>query len=173
MAVDERYQNNLVITKDAFQNLLTNVKNYPIVDIDYVAEGDTDELHGDYVWENYTSGTPCIKITYGDDRTTKGNIIFAEEQRDLINKYKKILNQLRVTQNEYERLKNRWEKIYALNYQVYIEKQNQILRYKARFASTEVNKLAFLKAGWSLLQYNLVELYIPYNICSLCSPRST
>ncbi len=161
MAVDERYQDNLVITKDAFQNLLTNVKNYPIIDIDYVTETDTDELHGDAVWPNYTSGMPCIKITYGDDRTTKGNIIFAEEQRVLINKYKKILNQLKVLQNEYERLKNRWDKIYRLNYEIYNEKQNQINRYLARFSTIEVNKLAFLKAGWNLLQYNLVDLFDP------------
>ena len=84
MAIDARYQDNVVLKQDAFQNLLTNIKNYPIIDIDYISETDTDQLHGDTVWDHYTEGVPCIKITYGDERTTKGNIMFAEQYKNEI-----------------------------------------------------------------------------------------
>ena len=89
MAIDARYQNNIVLKQDAFQNLLTNIKNYPIIDIDYIAETDEDELHGEPIWEHYTNGIPCIKITYGDERSTKGNIIWNEGLRKQISDKKK------------------------------------------------------------------------------------
>jgi hypothetical protein len=81
MAVDERYTDNVVLKKSALQNLLTNIRNYPIVDVDFMEEVDVDEAYGDNVWENYTQNTPCIKITYGDPDTTKGNIIFHADNR--------------------------------------------------------------------------------------------
>ena len=167
MAIDARYQDNVVLKQDAFQNLLTNIKNYPIIDIDYVAEMDTDELHGDTIWEHYTNGIPCIKITYGDDRSTKGNIIFAEDQKKRISDYKKEIAQAQVAVNELVKRKNRWEKIYNENHAIYLDKDNQIQRFVANHSQIEGNKLAFLKAGWDLLYIpNQMQLNIddPYEI---------
>ena len=31
MALDTKYTDNLVLKKSAFQNLLTNIKNYPVI----------------------------------------------------------------------------------------------------------------------------------------------
>jgi len=84
MLYDKRYEDNIVLKKEAFQNLLTHIKNYPIVDIDYVEEKDVDVLHKDKIWPDYTDYTPCLKITYGDERTLKGNIIFAKDVKDEI-----------------------------------------------------------------------------------------
>ena len=122
MAIDEKYQDNIILKKDAFQNLLTNIKNYPIVDIDYVTESDIDELHGDEIWPNYTNGMPCIKITYGDDRSTKGNIIFKEDWRKYLNKANKEMARLNSILNEYERRRARWVKIYNQNKALEAEK---------------------------------------------------
>ena len=84
MPIDTRYTDDIVLKKDAFQNLLTNIKNYPVVDIDYVSRHGEDELYKDNIWQNYTSNTPCIKIVYGDEETTKGNVMFAEGNKDII-----------------------------------------------------------------------------------------
>ena len=154
MAIDVRYQDNIVLKQDAFQNLLTNIKNYPIVDIDYVAEDDVDELHGENIWQHYTGGSPCIKITYGDDRTTKGNIIFAENLREQMVAYQRAQNQLQTTINDLTQQRNRWEIIYQQNHAIYTEKNNQIERFKINFDQIEYNKMAFLQAGWDLLYLN-------------------
>lgn len=154
MAIDARYQDNVVLKQDAFQNLLTNIKNYPIVDIDYVAEDDVDELHGENIWQHYTGGSPCIKITYGDERTTKGNIIFAENLREQMQNYQKLQNQLQTTINQLIQQRNRWEIIYEQNHTIYTEKNNQIERFKINFDQIEYNKIAFLQAGWDLLYLN-------------------
>ena len=154
MAIDTRYQDNVVLKQDAFQNLLTNIKNYPIVDIDYVAEDDVDELHGENIWQHYTGGSPCIKITYGDERTTKGNIIFAENLREQMKTYQKLQNQLQTTINQLIQQRNRWEIIYEQNHTIYTEKNNQVERFKINFDQIEYNKIAFLQAGWDLLYLN-------------------
>lgn len=159
MATDKIYQDNVILKKDAFQNLLTNIKNYPIIDIDYMTEIDTDELHGDQIWSNYTDGMPCIKITYGDERTTKGNVIFAEELRRKIYDYKKQLIALKNLLNEYIRLYNRWYKVWEENQKIWEDKDNQIQRYMIKWAEIQKNKLAFLKTGWNLLYYNISDLF--------------
>ena len=146
MAIDSRYQDNVVLKQDAFQNLLTNIKNYPIVDIDYIAETDTDELHGDFIWDNYTDGIPCIKITYGDDRTTKGNIIFSESNRLAINKAKREISQLQTILSELNKKKSRWELVFEQNKTFYDEKSNEVLRFQRNFEKIQANKLSFLKS---------------------------
>ena len=78
---DERYQNNVIFDVDGLNELLTNIKNYPIIDIDSIDESETDELHGNLIWENYTDGTPCIKIIYGDSENTNGNLDSDDMQR--------------------------------------------------------------------------------------------
>lgn len=90
MAIDNKYQNNLVLTQDAFQDLLTNIKNYPIIDIDYMSENAKDELHTDKdIWETYTDGSPCIRITYGDERNIRGNLT-QTERNSLYNKEREL-----------------------------------------------------------------------------------
>ena len=158
MAIDARYQDNIVLKQDAFQNLLTNIKNYPIVDIDFVTETDEDELHGEPIWNTYTNGVPCIKITYGDERSTKGNVIWNEGLRTQISNKKRQLNELQTVINELTKRKNRWEAIYKQNYAVYQDKDKQVERFKANFDQIEGNKLSFLTAGWNLLY--LLELHL-------------
>lgn len=158
MAIDAAYQDNVVLKQDAFQNLLTHIKNYPIIDIDYVGEEDEDELHGEPVWDAYTNGVPCIKITYGDERTTKGNILFAEDQRKAISDQKKIINQAQIVLNELIKRKNKWELVYKQNYALYEDKDKQVQRFKANFNKNEYDKLSFLKAGWDLLYNNSNEM---------------
>lgn len=174
MAVDTRYDNNIVLKEEAFQNLLTNIKNYPIVDIDYVSEGDTDELHGDYIWDNYTNGVPCIKITYGNDRTTKGNNIFSSEEKEQINKNKKKINAIQIVINELTKRKNRWTEVYNQNYALYQNKDNQVKRFIQNFNDIESNKLKFLKAGWDLLyfQQNL-NIDDPYQVVQVNTADAT
>jgi len=42
---------------------------------------------------------PCIKITYGNERETKGNIIFCEEEKKELRKIQKEINRLNVILN--------------------------------------------------------------------------
>ena len=63
MLSDSRYVDNVVLQKATLQALLTNIKNYPILDIEYIQEGERDINTDLDVWENYTDGIPCIKIT--------------------------------------------------------------------------------------------------------------
>ena len=165
MAIDARYQDNVVLKQDAFQNLLTNIKNYPIIDIDYISEIDTDQLHGDTVWDHYTEGVPCIKITYGDERTTKGNIMFAEQYKNEIATKQNILKHLQTILDELTKRKSRWEAVYEENHAIYQEKDNQVQRFIANFEEIKSNKLAFLMAGWNLLYINLpINIDDPYEV---------
>ena len=163
MAIDARYQDNIVLKQDAFQNLLTNIKNYPIIDIDYISEADTDQLHGDTIWDHYTEGVPCIKITYGDERTTKGNIMFAEQYKNEITTKQNTLKHLQTILDELTKRKSRWEAVYEENHAIYQEKDNQVQRFIANFEEIKSNKLAFLMAGWNLLYINLpINIDDPY-----------
>jgi hypothetical protein len=72
---DPRYVDNVIFDKEGLNELLAHIKNYPIIDIDYVEELDTDALNTDKViWPIYTEGTPCIKVTYGDSNNANGNL---------------------------------------------------------------------------------------------------
>ena len=166
MAIDPTYQDNVVLKQEAFQNLLTNIKNYPIIDIDYIAETDTDDLHGETIWEHYTDGIPCIKITYGDESSTKGNIIFAENQKRYISERKRAISQAQTVLNELTKRRNRWETVYQENYAIYEDKDNQVQRFISNFDQIENNKTAFLIAGWDLLylDLNALEVNAPYVI---------
>ena len=165
MAIDVRYQDNIVLKQDAFQNLLTNIKNYPIIDIDYISETDTDQLHGTTIWDHYTEGVPCIKITYGDERTTKGNIMFAEQYKNEIAAKQNTLKHLQTILDELTKRKSRWEAVYEENHAIYQEKDNQVQRFIANFEEIKSNKLAFLMAGWNLLYINLpINIDDPYEV---------
>lgn len=97
MYQDKRYTDNVVLKKDALQELLTEIKNYPIIDIDYIEEDEIDidlaskgtdypgynadpSLDDQTIWKNYTGGVPCIRITYGNDSTTKGKVAYDNSQ---------------------------------------------------------------------------------------------
>ena len=67
-----KYENNVVFTERGVNELLKNIKNYPIIDITSVASNtrDTDDNN---IWNYYNGGKPCIKIDYGDsDRIFEG-----------------------------------------------------------------------------------------------------
>ena len=126
MAIDERYVDNVVLKKSALQNLLTNIKNYPIIDADFMESSDVDEVYGDNVWEHYTNKTPCIKITYGDPDTTKGNVIFYANNRNKISWAKKELVRLNNLQAKWNYYLNRWIKIRDNSTAEYRRKENEL-----------------------------------------------
>ena len=67
-----KYENNVVFTERGVNELLTNIKNYPIIDIASVESNNTD-IADNNIWNYYTGGKPCIRIDYGDrDRTFEG-----------------------------------------------------------------------------------------------------
>ena len=71
MLTDPKYIDNVIMQKDSLQELLTNIKNYPIIDIENVGQEEIDENTNLNIWQEYTDGQPCIKIIYGDENTTK------------------------------------------------------------------------------------------------------
>ena len=151
MAIDPKYQDNLIFKKDAYQNLLTNIKNYPIIDIDYMTESDVDERYNDTVWQNYTDGMPCIKITYGDETTTKGNIIFKEENRAKIAAANKQIKRLTEIKNEYLKLRERWQTIFNENSKLIDEKRAILQNYADRIETADQDKYDFLIQAFGLL----------------------
>ena len=67
-----KYENNVVFTERGVNELLKNIKNYPIIDITSV-ESNTTDTDDNNIWNYYTGGKPCIKIDYGDrDRIFEG-----------------------------------------------------------------------------------------------------
>ena len=118
MLSDSKYQNDIILQKEALQGLLTNIKNYPVVDVDYIAEDEVDDKDR-AIWENYTDGTPCIKITYGDNNTTKGNIIFANDLRAEIRQLTKQLNNKTDLRDANEKALAFWTEVYEKNLNVF------------------------------------------------------
>ena len=67
-----KYENNVVFTERGVNELLKNIKNYPIIDITSVESG-TAGTDDNSIWKEYTGGKPCMKIDYGDrDRIFEG-----------------------------------------------------------------------------------------------------
>ena len=163
MALDTKYTDNLVLKKSAFQNLLTNIKNYPVIDVDFIEKGEEDELYNDDIWQNYTESTPCIKITYGDSETTKGNIIFNNKNRKYIAQAKKEINRLEALRAELLELKARWEIILQNNEEELALKQKYADSIAAYFNTQyNDNKYDFFIAAYDLLYftsaiYNILE----------------
>ena len=86
---DERYAKNVIFDENGLNELLGEIRDYPIVDVDYIAEDETDELNTDkLVWQTYTNDTPCIKVIYGDKTNPNGNLTPADMKqiRELRNK---------------------------------------------------------------------------------------
>ena len=109
---DERYSNNVIFDVDGLNNLLQHIKNYPIIDIDTIGETDKDELNNNLIWENYTNGTPCIKLIYGDSNNINGNLTQTdvdeirelEEQIKLYTGVMNIIQKYNTIESEYKTL---------------------------------------------------------------------
>ena len=133
---DSKYIDNVILQKDTLQELLTNIKNYPIIDIDYVDENEIDQLHNNTengnnpnnwkIWETYTDGTPCIKITYGDNKTTKGNIIFADALKRLIREKQMQKASLEEDKKNYKDEEDFYNKVFEENEKIYNERKQTL-----------------------------------------------
>ena len=131
MVTDARYTDNVVLKRAAYQELLTGIKHYPVVDIDYMEEWDTDDRTNRQIWSGYTEDSPCIKITYGDPQTTKGNIIFSTKFRKAINDLKREIEALENAISKKEDYLDRLRKIYNDNNNTLLKETRQIQAYEA------------------------------------------
>ena len=65
-----KYENNVVFTEEGVSSLLTQIKKYPIIDIETVPATEKDPATSsnasDVIWTKFTGGKPCIRIKYGD-----------------------------------------------------------------------------------------------------------
>ena len=72
-----KYENNVIFTEEGVKSLLTQIKEYPIIDIETVAsdahDPSTSTSNNDIIWTKYTDGKPCIKIKYGNTEKTFGS----------------------------------------------------------------------------------------------------
>lgn len=160
MIYDKRYEDNIVLKRDAFQNLLTQIKNYPIIDIDYVSnENKKDALHDNKIWHAYTDDTPCLKITYGDDRSLKGNIIFAEELQEEIEQKKEELRNKKIELHNAEYISAKVVKAFAQNKEIQEDKELEAQRIKSIWNKIANSKEEFLKAGLSILNFPFSDTY--------------
>ena len=66
-----KYEDNIVFTRNGVQELLNNIKSYPIINIESIkaTEKENDD-DNDVIWTKYTKGKPCIRIDYGDETKT-------------------------------------------------------------------------------------------------------
>lgn len=136
MVTDARYTDNVVLKRAAYQELLTGIKHYPIVDIDYMEEWDTDDRTNRQIWSGYTEDSPCIKITYGDPQTTKGNIIFSTKFRKAIQDLKREIESLQNAIARKEDYLDRLKKIYNDNNTVLINETRYLQAYAAEQLET-------------------------------------
>ena len=155
MFYDNRYDDNIVLRREAFQNLLTNIKNYPIIDVDFVEEYEKDNLHDNNIWKGFTHNTPCLKITYGDDRTTKGNaMMFANDgQKKRLYDNQQALRQLQIELNNrnYEAVKLR--QALENNYYFLKQEKEQLKRIQSKVDFITSNKEVYLQAVLSVLLF--------------------
>ena len=130
MVTDARYTDNVVLKREAYQELLTGIKHYPVIDIDYMEEWDTDDRTNRQIWSGYTEDSPCIKITYGDPQTTKGNVIFSTKFRKKISDLKKEIEQLQNALAKQEQKLDRLRKIYNDNNSVLVNETKYLQAYE-------------------------------------------
>ena len=131
MLSDPKYINNVIMQEQSMQELLTNIKNYPVIDIEDVDANELDETTNLNVWQNYTNNQPCVKIIYGDETTTKGNIIFAEIFKKVMSKAKAKIRDLENANIENIRQHARWKEIYELNKSIYNARKENLDNYAA------------------------------------------
>ena len=154
MIYDNNYNDNIILKREAFQNLLTNIKNYPIIDVDYVEEFETDNLHGNNVWKGFTHNTPCLKITYGNDSTTKGNSMFASvDQKKALFDYERALKQLQIEKNNKEYELKKLNIALQNNINFLSQEKEYLARILDKIETVTENKETFLQAGLSILLF--------------------
>lgn len=157
MFINPKYRENIVFQKNAVEELLTNIKKYPVRDIDYIEQDELDE-NGELIWNKYTDGTPCIKITYGDENTTKGNSIFAKTfakaQRLSENKQKNLDKDFKVKSE----LATKWYKVWQANNDIY-EKRKDYLTYYENLVSEDAKTELSVK-----ILKELDKIWEQYNI---------
>ena len=131
---NERYEDNVVLKREALQELLTNIRNYPIIDIDYLEETEIDYSYTPQeatYWNRYTEGVPCIRITYGDPETDKGKIALAgANARANIERLKKQIADLTTTLIQQEEQHVRWVRVKEENERLKDKKIQEIKVYK-------------------------------------------
>ena len=124
--VDERYAKNVVFDADGLNELLTHIKNYPVVEIETVEAEDTED--GKNIWQTFTEGSPCIKVIYGDENNLIGNLsaddlnfIATKEQAMKINESVfNIYNKHKSIESEYKGLiRNLRDELIAIVQNVY------------------------------------------------------
>ena len=162
MIYDSRYEDNLILKRNAFQNLLTNIKNYPIIDIEFVDKDDIDVLHENNIWKGYTNNSPCLKVIYGDEMSTKGNVIFAQQIYQEIKDLKNQLQQAKIELNNAIYQSEKYKIAYKENEKVRDNKVNQIDGIWAETNHVENNRLKFLYAGLSVLNLPFSNTYDDY-----------
>ena len=108
-------------------------------------EYDVDDRTNDNVWSNYTEGSPCIKITYGDPQTIKGNIIFSSQLRRIIWDTKRQLENLVAQAAQREELLKKLKDIYEENHKILIRQIEEIQNYEALNMEANANDAAQLK----------------------------
>ena len=149
MFLDTKYTHNVIFQQNAMQELLDNIRDYPIIDIDYIEQNEKDLKSATAtIWDYYTDGTPCIKITYGDKETLKGNVIFAKvfQKAKILGENKKA--ELINGNIEALDLANKWDKIYQENLEIYnrrlrfLENENtELEELSTKDAETIINEL--------------------------------
>lgn len=141
MLTSLKYEDNVIFQKGAVQELLDNIKNYPIIDIDYIEDNEIDESNtSDTIWNVYTDGTPCIKITYGDDKTVKGNIIFASVYKKAKAKANAAILNLGKRQQEEADTAEQWRKIFIKNTEIYERRIGLLQKYTDAESLANANK---------------------------------
>lgn len=157
---DSRYANNIVFDKDGLSELLQHIKNYPIINIEAISETDKDELHPNKkVWDTYTDGSPCIKVTFGDEENKTGNL--TSEQVEILKGYQKnlelysgvqaIYNKYASVESEYKGLiRNLRDELQQVINNVYAVYQTYISSDKTGNSLTDPN------INWTGKYYNLL-----------------
>ena len=162
MITDARYTDNIVLKREAYQELLTGIKHYPVIDVDYMEEWDTDDRTSQLVWPGYTNGSPCIKITYGDPQTTKGNTIFSKQFKKAINDLRKNIESLQNAIAARETYLDRLRKIYNDNNDTLIRNLSYLQAYTYDELREQDVAAETLKTKLSQLIQMMSEIYRAY-----------
>ena len=158
---NERYEDNVVLKREALQELLTNIRNYPIIDIDYLEETETDYSYTPEAatyWDRYTQGVPCIRITYGDPETDKGKIALAgANARATIERLKKELANFTTTLIQQEEQRARWVRIKEENERLKEKKIQEIKVYKDKRETLNENDASEITRKYTEFSVTLKE----------------
>lgn len=69
-----KYEHNVIFTENGINELLANIKNYPVIDIESVASDEKEQPNDTQnIWQKYAEGKPCIRINYGNSTKQIGS----------------------------------------------------------------------------------------------------